>query len=314
MKNFIFFLLAAISTNAAFTQAKKPTIMVVPSDDWCQRNNFMMQYDNQGVSVPLPNYNKALLENSDLNSVISKIGELMAERGFPLVDLKSQLDKISKDKARTNQTGVSESPIDILNKTAKADILLKVFWKINEFGPQKSVEFRLQGFDAYSAKQIAASSGTSPQSFTPELSILLETAVLSKLDIFNSQLITHFDDLQTNGREGVLLILVGENSTKKLGDVYTFKGKEAPLKDHINKFWMPRNTVKGQCSMDENSDNVLKYSQVKIPLYGDDGYGGQIAYDFATWGDNLKVFLKSEFGIETTLQTKGLGEVELILN
>jgi hypothetical protein len=313
MKQLILAFLFIVCAASVFSQAKKPTIMVVPSDDWCTLNNFMMKFDDQGKIVKLPDYNKALDENTDLNSVISKIGELMADRGFPLVDLKSQLDKIDKDRARTNMTGVSESPIDVLNKTAKADIIMKVFWKVNSPGPKKSVEFRLQGIDAYTSKQIAAASGTGGQSFTSELSILLQEAVLSHLDNFNSQLMTHFEDLQTDGREGALVILVSENASSNLEDIYTFKGKEAALKDIINRFWMPRNTVSGRFSMDENSENVMKFSQVRIPLYGDDGWGGQMAYDFDTWGGNLKQFMKDELGIETKIQTKGLGEVEIIL-
>ncbi|GGG52371.1 DUF6175 family protein [Bizionia arctica] len=302
-----------ISVTNVFSQAKKPTIMVVPSDDWCTQANFMKSYENQGEIINLPDYNKALQENSDLVSVISKIGELMADRGFPLVDLKSQLDKIAKDGARTNMIGVNESPIDILNKTAKSDIIMKVFWKVNTQGPKKSIEFRMQGIDAYTGKQVAAASGTGPQSFSAEQSVLLEEAVLSELDNFNSQLQTHFDDLLSSGREGALVLLVGEMSETNFNTLYTLKGKEASLKDIVNRFWMPRNTVERRFSMDENSENVLKFSQVRIPLYGDDGWGGQMAYDYATWGGNLQEFLKTELGIETTIQTKGLGEVEIIL-
>jgi hypothetical protein len=314
MKNKFLTVLVTLFSVVVFSQAKKPTIMVVPSDDWCTANNYMMLFENQGNSLKLPDYNKALQENSDLNSVISKIGELMAQRGFPLVDLKSQLDKIAKDKARTNMTGVNESPIDVLNKTAKADIIMKVFWKVNTLGPKRSVEFRLQGIDAYTSKQPAAASGTGAQSFSAELSILLEEAVLAHLDNFNNQLMTHFEDLLANGREGALVLLVGENGTSNFDTNYSIKGKEAALKDIINRFWMPRNTVNARFSLDENSENVLKFSQVRIPLYGDDGWGGQMAYDFATWGGNLKQFLKDELKLETKIQTKGLGEVEIIIN
>jgi hypothetical protein len=313
MKQIIFTFLLVLYTITAYSQAKKPTIMVVPSDDWCTANNFIMMFDNQGMKVPLPDYNKALQENSDLNSVIIKIGKLMADRGFPLIDLKAQLDKIAKDKARTNLTGVSESPIDVLNKTAKADIIIKVFWKVNSQGPKKSVYFSLQGIDAYTSKQPAGESGTGAQSFSADLSVLLEEAVLAHLDNFNSQLMNHFQDLQTNGREGALVILVNEKASINMETMYTLKGKEAALKDIINRFWMPRNTVSGRFSMDENSANVMKFSQVRIPLYGDDGWGGQMAYDFETWGGNLKQFLKDELKVETLIQTKGLGEVEIII-
>ena len=76
---------------------------------------------------------------------------------------------------------------------------------------------------------------------------------------------------------------------------------------------MPRNTVNKVFSMDENSPQVLKFSQVKIPLYGDDGFGGEMAYDFATWGDNLRIFLDETLKVKSSLRTKGLGEVEIII-
>ncbi|MGB0977219.1 MAG: DUF6175 family protein [Prolixibacteraceae bacterium] len=314
MKNIILGLFAILfSATTIFGQAKKPSIMVVPSDDWCNAHGYIMRFYNEGEIIRIPNYSRALVENSDLNSVISKIGEMMAERDFPLVDLKSQLDKIAKDKARTNMKGVNKSPIDVLNETAKADIIMKVFWKVNTMGPKKSIEFRLQGVDSYTLQQRAAASGTGDPSFTAEESVLLKEAVLSHIDQFNSQLMTYFEDIQTKGREGALNVLVDENCENDLNTTYTLKGREASLKDIINRFWMPRNTVEGRFKMDENSENVLKFSQVRIPLFGDDGWGGQMAYDFETWGGNLKQFLKSELNIECDIQTKGLGEVELIL-
>jgi hypothetical protein len=313
IKQLVVCIFLALFTTSAIAQAKKPTIMVVPSDDWCISKNFTMRFNNQGTQQIFPDYQRALRENSDLNGVISKIGELMIDRGFPLVDLGSQLDKIEKDKARTNMFDIRESPIDILNKTAKADIILKVFWKLHTQGPKKSIEFRLQGIDSYTSKQVAAASGTGHFSFTQQLSILLEEAVLTHLDNFNFQLMNHFEDLFANGRQGALVLYVSENASINFDSKYNLKGREAALKEIINRYWMPRNTVEGRFSLEENSQNVLKFSQVRIPLYGDDGWGGQMAYDFATWGANLKQFLTDEFSINTKIQTKGLGEVELII-
>jgi hypothetical protein len=308
-----FFFVFNLLCSMTFAQAKKPTIMVLPSDDWCIANGLINTFENQGKTIKRPDYERAFQENSDLVSVISKIGELMKQRGFPLVDAKSTLDKITKDNSRNELKGVNISAVDKLNQTAKPDITLKVFWKVNEIGPKKSIEFRLQGIDAYSVKQIAAASGTGPQSFTAELSILLEEAVLSHLDNFNSQLMSHFEDLQANGREGALVVLVNENATNNLNTVFTLKGKQAALKDIINRYWMPRNTVQGRFSMDENSENVLKFSQVRISLYGDDGWGGQISLDFYTWAQNLATFLKDELKVNSEIETKGLGEAEIII-
>jgi len=74
-------------------QAKKPTLMVVPSDSWMEKNGYMTPFDNQGKIVLIPDY-KAAVRNSDLLMVIGKINELMAERGFPLKDLESARWKV----------------------------------------------------------------------------------------------------------------------------------------------------------------------------------------------------------------------------
>ena len=300
--------------------AKKPSIMVVPSDNWCLLNGYTTTFDNQGTIKELPDYRKALQGDYDLGAVISKLGELMADRGFPLVDLQSVLKKLETEGAMNNMTNsddsyaaLAESPVDVLNRTAKADIIMQISWKIEGSDPRKQVSFNLQGLDAYSYKQVAASSGTGAPSMSAVVVVLLEEAVIANIDQFNNQLMTHFEDLFANGREGALVVKVWDDSPVNLETEFELKGKNAELKRIINSFWMPRNTKEGRFSQDEASRNVQKFSQVRIPLFGDDGWGGQIAYDFTTWGETLSDFLKSEFGITSKVVPRGLGEVNLIL-
>ena len=40
--------------NFSFGQAKKPTLMVVPSDNWCITNGFTIEFDNQGTKEVIP--------------------------------------------------------------------------------------------------------------------------------------------------------------------------------------------------------------------------------------------------------------------
>lgn len=205
MKKILLSLVAFLACVVLFGQAKKPTIMVVPSDNWCIENNFTQTFDNQGNPKVVPDYRAALQKSSDLLLVISKINEMMAERGFPLKNLESCLKTLENQSAEdamlTSKTGasVAESPIDQLKKVAKADIWMQLTYKINKFGPKQSLTFILQGLDAYTDKQIAGANGTGAQSFTPEVAILLEEAVLSHIDSFNAQLQAHFEDIFANG-------------------------------------------------------------------------------------------------------------------
>src|SRR3989339_197517 len=92
-------LMLILTAAAAFGQAKKPTIMVVPSDAWCNKGGYMMTFDNQGSRQKFPDYKMAFQESTDLLLVISKINELRAERDFPLKTLESVMKPIPNESA-----------------------------------------------------------------------------------------------------------------------------------------------------------------------------------------------------------------------
>ena len=122
--------------------AKKPTIMVVPSDMYCIKNGYSKVVNNQGENETIPNYKKALQNDPALLTGITAIGQMMADRGFPLKlleqELKSLEDESAEDAMLTSKEGsdVSESPVDALKKRAKADIILQVTWLVNKKGPK----------------------------------------------------------------------------------------------------------------------------------------------------------------------------------
>ena len=113
-----------------FAQAKKPTIMVVPSDAWCFQHGYMTTFDNQGVVEKIPDYSSALSQDPDLLLVIGKINTLMTDRGFPLKNLETVVKSIRQQNAednliqsKTSGAGLSENPIDRFRRTARADTL-----------------------------------------------------------------------------------------------------------------------------------------------------------------------------------------------
>jgi len=269
-----------------------------------------MTFDNQGTKQQFPDYRKALQENSDLLLVISKINELMVDRDFPLKNLESALKTLQNESAEdamlTSKSGseVAETPIDKLKKTAKADIWMQITWTINNVGPKKSITFNLQGLDAYTDKQIAGASGTGQQSFSVELPVLLEEAVLSHLDNFNSQLQKHFDDLFANGREITFRVKVWDSFD---GDLETEKdGSE--LGELIEK-WVSDNTVEHRFSTTDATESMMLFEQVRIPLYNASGS----AMDARSWGQELRKWLKSTCAIESKVMTKGLGGVTIVI-
>lgn len=297
--------------NAVYSQAKKPTLMVVPSDVWCNENGYMLEYDNQSTNVKVPDYKRAFQENADLLLVIAKLGELMAERGFPLESMEAALKNLSSESAEDalleskSGAGISESPIDKLKKTAKADIWMQVTWTIKQIGPKKSITFILQGLDAYTNKQIAGASGTGNELIGATLPVMLQTAVLSHLDNFNVQLMTHFDDMFANGREISIRIKKFDSWDGDLESEYNGEELNSYIED-----WLSKNCVKGRFSTAEATENMMLFKQVRIPLYNESG----TAIDARGFCKGLQKYLKKEpFLITNKLMTKGLGEASIVL-
>lgn len=294
-------------------QAKRPTIMVIPSDSWCFQNGYTSSYDLQGTVVNISDYEKALHEDINLINVITKIGELMAERGFPLKDMVSSIRSINQHSAEDEMTTSSrtgsilfETPLDKLLNRAKADILVELSYIINRAGQKKSVTYTLRGIDAYTNKQIAATQGTGCQSFSAEVPILLEEAIIERMDNFISQLQGHFDDLQTNGREITLNIRMFDTGDgKMLDDLYG----DNELSELIDD-WVAANTVNHRYNLTDATESVMHFEQVRIPLYRSNG----MPMDTRHFANELKKYLSNTpYKLKAKVLTKGLGHADLII-
>ena len=298
--------------NYFFAQAKKPTLMILPSDNWCEQRYFMTEFDNQGTKQKVPNYKQAFQEDTEIGQVISKIGSLMIDRGFPLKDAEQELKAIEQRAAEDNMTtsttsgaSMSESPLDKLKNRAKADIVIQIWWKVSKTDQGKVVSFVLEAFDAYSSKRIAASSGNATPNNVDIVPVLLQNAILVNIDTFTSQLQSHFDDMFANGREIRLTIRKWNNWDKDLET--EIDGEE--IIDHITT-WMDTNTLKGRFNKTDASESVIRFEQVRIPLYDDKNK----ALDARDFGKKLQKFLKAApYNFEVKLMTRGLGEAILVL-
>lgn len=300
-----------IAVTGVFAQAKKPTIMILPSDNWCMQRYFMTEFDNQGTKQNVPDYKAAFQEDTELGQVISKIGGLMADQGFPLKDAEQELKILEQRAAEDNMTmssssaaSLNESPLDMLKKRAKADIILQLWWKVNKEGDKKSVSFTLDALDSYTGKRIASATGNGEPS-NEIVAELLMKAVQANMSEFVGRLDSYFSDLLTNGREVTIFIKTWDSWGYDLGEV--FDGED--LQDIIEN-WMYENTVSGRYSLSDATETFMRFEQVRIPLYDERGR----AIDSRKFTNELRKFLlKEPFLIESKLMTRGLGEAILVL-
>ncbi|MEO6190151.1 MAG: DUF6175 family protein, partial [Saprospiraceae bacterium] len=84
-------------------------------------------------------------------------------------------------------------------------------------------------------------------------------------------------------------------------------GKE--ITNYINE-WMEKSTVKGKFSMVDATENIIRCTQVRIPLYDVNNN----ALDARQFAKGLQKYLKgAPFNFEVKLMTRGLGEAILVL-
>lgn len=313
MKRYIFSIALALVALVASAQIKKPELMVIPSDVWCITNGYYNEVDNMGTIVKVPNYKQALQENMGLKLAIAKLNDLMAERQFPLKSLEQELKNMEQrrmeDNLTTSKAGndLAESPLDEIARTAKCDIILELSWEVKDMGPKHSLSYVLEGRDAYTAKAIGAASGTGAPSFSADVDVLLEEAIVANMDNFNNRLLDHFTEMQTIGREISLDIKVFANNEAGI-DLETEYGDDE-LIDVINN-WLQLNTVQGRFSMPYASENMANFTQVRIPVYDERGR----AIDANGFAKQLAKMLKKDpYNIPSKVLVKGLGRAVIIL-
>ncbi|MDP3451606.1 MAG: DUF6175 family protein [Bacteroidales bacterium] len=299
-------------------QAKKPTIMVIPSDQYCISRGYKMSFANQGMTITLPDYRAAMQNDANLRLVITKMGQMMADRGFPLKDLEAEMRNLMQEGAESamltsssSGSEMAESPIDALKRVAKADIILDLDFDIKMQGPSKYIVFNLRGLDAYTAKQVSGVAGAGKPSTAATPEILLEEAVLSQMDGFNAGLMRHFDDLFDNGREVKVLVKVFSNWGDNLESEFDDGAGTREL-SFIIEDWFADNCVKGRFNLSDATENQMRLEQVRIPVMRLQG-GRERAVDTRSFVSELRKYLNDKCQIESKLYLRGLGEAWLIV-
>ena len=288
-----------------------PSIMVIPSDNWCSLNGFMKSQVINGVEHYEPEYRKALLSSPELKMAISTVNRLMTKQGFNLVDLESTLKTIETEAAENSVTMsssgsmINESPRETLARVARADLIFEMSWHINKIGPQSSVQWTLRALDSYSLKEVASAGSTSAKSIGVELSVLLEESIASNMPAFLDLLQGYFTQLKTLGREISLEVRIWDNAG------FNFESDfEDDELGYFIKQWVKRNAVGGTTTPSLSSPNVLKYTNIRIPNVDAEGY--QITA--SDWIHKLSRRLKKAPSVGgVTEYNKGLGTIILIL-
>lgn len=290
---------------------KKPTVMVLPSDNWCTQRYFTKSFDNQGSVVRVPDYQRAFSEDMELPQVLSKVGGVLTGMGYSLKDAEMEIKSLGVKQAednamqsKTSGSSIAETPLDILKRRMKSDIVIQLWWNITKDPAGRIVSFTLEAFDAYTNKRIATATGNSRPT-SEAIPVALEKAVKDNVKDFDKQLDKWYADQKKNGREIALTVRCWENWDKDLEEEY--EGNE--LIDVIQQ-WMRDNTVNAAFNLSDGTESFAQFEQVRIPLKDKNG----TALDARAFATSLRKHLaKPPYNITSKVIIRGLGEAVLIL-
>ena len=288
--------------------AKKPTIMVLPSDHWCSTRYFTNTIENQGKTVTINDYEAAFREDAELYSVANKIGEIMTAKGYPVKDYmqeyKSIMDEQTEEEVTMSSMGamIEETPLDMLRSRVKYDIELRVDWTTIQSNNMASLSLSVTAIDTYSNKQVAAASMVEVVDNIP-IAVQVDKMLTKQMDKFSQQLTSHFADIKVNGREITLQLRVWDDSDINLEDELNSE----ELIDLIDA-WIAQHTIQGAYNLSHNTDTRAKFEQVRIPMFNEKGR----AMDARMFAIELRKYLREQ-SIDCKVMNKGLGEAVLVI-
>ena len=311
--------LALLVGLAASAQMKRPNIMVVPADVWCIRNGYYSEFDDFGTIRQIPDYRKALQNDPEMRSLISSLGRMMETYDYPLRDLEQMLKKLEQDEAeqaltmsRTTGDMVAETPLDRLHRTAKCDIVIDVDYQTFRNGPFSSITLNIKAIDPYSAQTVASCPPAVTESVAAGVASLLDSAVQDIKTILCPGIMKHFEDTYEHGRYARILLKRFESCPYDFESEVSYQGQPAELGEVIEQ-WFADHCVGGVFGVDEATETTMDFNPARIPVRGTGLGGRERAVDTNDFARQLSRYLLDEYGIESKVMRKGLGEAWVVL-
>lgn len=304
--------LLAVPATAA---AQRPRLMVFPSDNYMVTRQFYSEVPQEGGRPRrMFDYERALQDDRSLNETITSIAGVFQDRGYPLTDLAQTLRNLADQAARraTQTQATREDPVDQILRTARPDIALYLeFNRISQMG-QQSITFTLRAMDAYSAKEVASTTGTGEPSGTVPTSVMIREAVLQRMPQFEARLMAHFADIGANGREIRVRVELSEDASLRDGLETEFadprhNNERSPLVEII-KDLIVSSAVRGAVEFGQSTENFFE-ENVRIPLFG----ANNNPQDASTWAQAAVIRPLRTMGVTMRALSRQPGDVLLMV-
>ena len=305
------FILLLFPNCFAQTVMTPPHVMVVPDLIYCKSHGFTQEFNNNGITETIPDYERALTEDPTLQAVLTQIAPLITDRNsdIVIVDIIEAINNAKADAAMAaaNAGDESESVDESIIRNSDADILVKLQFDLVKNGPEYRVSYVLNGTDAYTNRNFAPVSGIGKPSTSANPVVLLREAAGENMDAFLDKMLSYYKTMVTKGRMVAFEIKTtstsGVNMNSKVGQ-YT-------LREQIEDFLYDNSVDGNGLERVQSGNTFLRYQGVYIPLVTTIR-GRQRKQGAKDVAQKLVTFLESN-GINAEYKIRGLGKVNIYI-
>lgn len=309
-------MLIATGMSICAAEAKKPKIMVFPSDDWCVEKGFVLP----GTSTP--DYERAL-QDPDMDGAVAVMGDIMAEMNYEMFSLKQELKQLHTEGAygmAVTSKGdgmVQESDRDLVTRNVGADFIVELSIVSKPFGARRVLEFKAQTIDAASRKILHGDIGSSSASSAPT-PVLVKEVVGGFIDNFCHKIDLAFTKMERDGREGSVVFKIADDCPLNFEDEVSVDGESGELAEFI-EYILGECAVDGAYNLNQKSRETLRFDQVRFPLFAAVRAGGFGSKSGKVKSQSMETFIKNvtdrlaPLNISATIVPIGQGSAYVVL-
>lgn len=243
-----------------------PHVMVVPDLIYCKSHGYTQQFDNNGITETVPDYEKALSEGPSLHAVLTQVAQLITDYNsdIVIVDIIEAINNAKADAsmAAANAGEESESVDEAIIRNSEADILIKVQFDLIKNGPEYRISYILNGTDAYTNRNFAPVAGMGKGSTSSNPVVLLREAVFENMEPFTKKLTDYYFSMLDKGRMVAFDIKTTATSNINMNS----KVKEYTLREQIEDFLYDNSVDGNGLERVQSGNTFLRYQGVYIPL------------------------------------------------
>ncbi len=206
-------------------------------------------------------------------SIIARINNAFQERGFRPKDLQETINQVKRTKAINSLKNANFSVEEAIYAEARTDIIVKAFINIHSEDGRvtNSVQISLKALETSSRMSLYdLPVASSPPFKTTDYGYLVDRVLTeeNRIEKFVDGLNEAFGQIINLGKAITIEIVVTEDSKFKLDDEI---GDNADFVSELITEWVKQNAYKNQYRIKQDSESVLSFDEVRIPLKTESG-------------------------------------------